>query len=255
VRDLVYPPVILGVRALFRALGLRFTIEGVENFPREGGAILASNHVSYLDFACCGLAALRVDRRVRFLCKESVFRHPVSGPLMRGMHHIPVDRDAGSGAFREGVRMLRAGEFVGIFPEATISRSFTVKEMKSGAVTMAAVAGVPVVPMAVWGAQRLYTKGQPRDWSRGKAVTVLVGESWVPERREDHAAVVLRLREAVSDLVGRAQRTYPDAPSGDEDRWWIPAHLGGSAPTPEEEAEMDEREVRERQAPPDRPES
>ena len=54
VRDVVYPPVILLARGLFAALGLRFSIEGTHNVPRQGGAVLASNHVSYLDFAFVG---------------------------------------------------------------------------------------------------------------------------------------------------------------------------------------------------------
>lgn len=239
----MYPPVVLLARGLFRALGLRITIEGVEHLPRTGGALLASNHVSYLDFAFCGLPAQRVGRYIRFMCKESVFSHPVGGPLLRGMHHIPVDRAAGLGAFREAVRQLKEGELVGVFPEATISRSFTVKELKSGSVRMAAAAGVPLVPMAVWGGQRLYTKGRPGDWSRGKAITVLVGEPWTVGRRDDHVEATVELSRRMTALLDRAQATYPDSPRAEDDRWWLPAHLGGTAPTPQEAAALDAGEA------------
>ena len=182
-RDLVYPPVILAARGLFAALGLRFTIEGAEHLPRSGGAVVASNHVSYLDFTFVGFGAREAGRLVRFMAKESVFRHPVSGPLMRGMRHIPVDRAAGSAAFRGAMSALKAGELVGVFPEATISRSFELKEFKAGAARMAQAAGVPLIPMATWGGQRIYTKGRKPDPTRGRAVTLAVGASAARRRK------------------------------------------------------------------------
>ncbi|MPZ96714.1 MAG: 1-acyl-sn-glycerol-3-phosphate acyltransferase, partial [Propionibacteriales bacterium] len=122
---------------MFRALGLKIKVTGAEHIPRTGGAVLASNHVSYLDFIFAGFAAQPSKRLVRFMAKEPIFAHRVSGPLMRGMHHIPVDREAGAASYAAALRALRAGEVVGVFPEATISRSFTVKEIKSGALRLA----------------------------------------------------------------------------------------------------------------------
>ncbi len=247
--ELVYPPVILLARTVFASLGLKFTIEGAENIPRTGGAVLASNHVGYLDFTFCGLAAQPSKRLVRFMAKDAVFRHRVSGPLMRGMHHIPVDRDAGSAAFREAIRALKAGEVVGVFPEATISRSFTIKPIKNGAVRMAAATATPLVPMAVWGSQRVWTKGRPRDFTgRGKAITMAVGEPWVPGKREDPAEHTALLAKRMSELIDHLQRTYPQSPTGPDDTWWLPAHLGGTAPTPAEAAALDAAEAAERAA-------
>jgi 1-acyl-sn-glycerol-3-phosphate acyltransferase len=246
VSDLVYPPVVLLTRAVFAGLGLRFTVEGAHHLPRTGGAVIASNHVSYLDFTFVGYGARPSGRLVRFMAKESVFRHRVSGPLMRGMHHIPVDRAAGSGAFREALAALKAGEVVGVFPEATISRSFQLKEFKPGAVRMAQAAGVPIVPCIVWGGQRIYTKGRPKDFrGRGKAVTVTFGEALHPAKRDDTVQVTAELVRRMTAMLDHAQRTYPDAPAGDDDRWWLPASLGGTAPTPQEAAALDagDREV------------
>src|SRR5674476_655805 len=141
----VYTPVIWIARGLFAAQGLKFTITGAKNIPTSGGAVLMSNHLSYFDFAYAGLAAVPSRRLVRFMAKDDVFRHKISGPLMRGMHHIPVDRTAGAASFRAAVSALKAGEIVGVFPEATISRSFELKGFKSGAVRMAQAAGVPIV--------------------------------------------------------------------------------------------------------------
>ena len=94
--EIVYPPVIGFAKTMFRVLDLKIQVDGAEHVPSTGGAVLASNHVSYLDFTFVGYGARANGRLVRFMAKESVFRHPVSGPLMRGMHHIPVDRSAGS---------------------------------------------------------------------------------------------------------------------------------------------------------------
>ena len=107
---------------------------GQENIPTEGGAIIAINHVGYLDFALAGTALLPSKRYVRFMAKKEIFDNKIAGPLMRGMHHISVDRSAGSSSFVAAMRALRSGEFIGIFPEGTISVSFEIKEIKSGAV-------------------------------------------------------------------------------------------------------------------------
>ncbi|TVT21408.1 1-acyl-sn-glycerol-3-phosphate acyltransferase, partial [Amycolatopsis rhizosphaerae] len=174
--EVVYPPVVLFAKTMFRVLDLKLRVEGGEQVPRTGGAVIACNHVSYLDFIFCGLGAQPAGRLVRFMAKQEVFNHPVSGPLMRGMRHIPVDRKAGKASYDEAVARLRAGEVVGVFPEATISPSFTVAELKSGAVRMAAQAGVPLIPMAVWGGQRLWTKGRPRTLTkRHVPITILLG--------------------------------------------------------------------------------
>ncbi len=248
--DLLYPPVIQAGRVFFTALGLRFTIAGTEFLPRTGGAVLASNHVSYLDFTFLGWAARRQRRLVRFMAKDAVFRHWLSGPLMRGMHHIPVDRAAGTQAFRDGVAALKSGEVIGVFPEATISRSFMLKELKPGAARMAQTTQCPIVPAAVWGGQRIYTKGRPRDWHRGKAITVMLGEPLLPAKRDDTVEVMAELGRRISALLDQAQRTYPDQPSSPDDRWWLPAALGGTAPTPEEAAELDRLERQSDRRPP-----
>ena len=130
-----------------------------------------------MDFTYAGLAAQPAKRLVRFMAKKEVFDHRISGPLMRGMHHIPVDREAGSASFREALTALKNGEIVGVFPEATISRSFELKEFKAGAVRMAAAARVPLLPAVIWGSQRVWTKDHPKQLGRTKTpITVRVGE-------------------------------------------------------------------------------
>ncbi|SCG59245.1 lysophospholipid acyltransferase family protein [Micromonospora inositola] len=240
--ELVYPPVIAAAKTMFRVLDLRLTVAGGHHVPRTGGAVMASNHVSYLDFIFCGYGAHESRRLVRFMAKHEVFAHKVSGPLMRGMKHIPVNRRAGAGSYNTAVDALRRGEVVGVFPEATISRSFLVKELKNGAARMSQEAGVPLLPVALWGTQRLWTKGRPRTLTRRHTpITILVGEPMDPAAYPDAGTMTAELKGRLSALVDRAQREYPDGPAGADDTWWQPVHLGGTAPTLEEAAELDRR--------------
>lgn len=247
VAEIVYPPVIALARAVFAMQGLRFTMRGTGNVPRSGGAVMAINHVGYMDFTYAGLAARPSGRLVRFMAKQEVFDHKVAGPLMRGMHHIPVDRDAGAGSFRNAVQALRDGEVVGVFPEATISRSFELKDFKAGAARMAAEAGVPLLPTVIWGSQRVWTKGRPKRLGRTNVpISVSVGEPVEVEPAADAVAVTAELRSRMERLLHTAQEAYPDRPAGPEDGWWQPARLGGSAPTPDEAVVLDRNERRER---------
>lgn len=231
--EIVYSTAIGAARGLFKALDLRFDIAGTENIPKQGGAVMVSNHIGYLDFVFAGLSARPAKRLVRFMAKESVFRHRVSGPFMRAMKHIPVDRSAGVDAYQHAVGALRDGEIIGVFPEATISQSFTLKKFKTGAARMAQEAGVPLLPVALWGTQRIWTKGRKRDFGRHHfPITIRVGEQLTPGADESVAGVTERVRERMQDLLENAQRAYPATPRDREDSWWLPAHLGGTAPLP-----------------------
>jgi 1-acyl-sn-glycerol-3-phosphate acyltransferase len=217
--------------ALFRVLGLRRTVQGTEHVPAEGGAVLAISHFSYLDFALAEWAVWRDRRRyTRFLATAASFRHPVAGPLMRSMGHIPVHRDAGAGALDAAVDALRRGEVVGVFPESRVSASFTLLPFKTGAVRMAAAAGVPVVPCVIWGSHRVMTRSHPTSlWrSRRTPVTIVLGEPVHvgPDEQPEVATEVLRAR--MVQLLEQAMDGYPDVPG--PGAWWAPAHRGGGAP-------------------------
>lgn len=237
-REWAYRAVIRIALTLFRVLGFRFDVRGVENVPASGGAVLASNHVSYFDFMYVGyMAHLRGRRLVRFMAKQAVFAHRVSGPLMRAMKHIPVDRAAGAAAYVHAVEALRAGELVGVFPESTISRSYVPRPLKSGAARMALEAGVPLIPVVTWGAHRVWTVGRRPVWQRGVAVSIWVDEP-IDIRPDDTAATLTdRLAVRLRELVDKVLSEYPDAPGGDD--WWLPHHVGGSAPTPAEAAKAE----------------
>ena len=228
--ELVYPPVIALFKGLWKGLDIQFKFEGQENLPRKGGAVLASNHVSYLDFALIGTGALHLKRYIRFMAKKGAFDNKIAGPLLRGMKHISVDRDNGGASFVAALRALRDGEIVGIFPEATISTSFEIKSMKSGAVRLAMGAGVPVIPVVIWGSQRIWTKGQPKNFSRKSIpIHITYGEPMRFAKDADLEASETLLRNKMIEMLYKVQSEYPDSHVGEA---WAPQRLGGTAPAP-----------------------
>ncbi|MGH2748049.1 MAG: lysophospholipid acyltransferase family protein [Actinomycetota bacterium] len=243
----VYRPVIGLALTVFKSMGWKVTTSGVEHIPAHGGAVIATNHVGYLDFVFVGYAARERKRLVRFMAKKEVFDHRVAGPLMRGMKHIPADRFGDtSRAIELSVEACRRGEIVGMFPEGTISPSFIPRAGKTGAARIAIDAGVPLIPGAVWGTQRILTKGRPKNFERGVTLTVDIGEP-VPCRGEDEPATITeRLMERIAEMVQAAEKGYPQNPDRPAGEWWLPAHLGGGAPTLEEADEIAARDRAER---------
>ncbi|WP_460934171.1 lysophospholipid acyltransferase family protein [Phycicoccus ginsengisoli] len=242
-RDLTYRLVIAACHGLFRALGLRIEVVGARRIPRTGPVVLAANHSSFLDFMVVGLAGTRRGRLVRFMAKQAVFDAPVSGRLMRGMHHIAVDRAHGAVAGRHALRALWAGEAVGVYPEATIGRAFVVKDradVKRGAAYLALATGAPLVPVAHWGVHRVLTVGGRWSLRRGTAVTVLVGEPLVPRPGEDAESLTDRWHATLVEMVEHLLDTYPQAPAELSAAWWWPASRGGAAPATQEGRLLDE---------------
>ena len=237
----VYGTVIQLARLVWRAQGLKFTVTGVENLPRTGGAVVAINHTSYFDFTFAGLPAYKqhLGRKVRFMAKKEVFDNKVTGPIMRSLRHIEVDRDSGADSFEQACRALKEGELVGVYPEATISRSFEIKGFKSGAARMAVAADVPIVPHIVWGAQRIWTKGHPRKMWRPKVpISIAVGEPIMPTLPPTELTALLHSR--MQHLLEQVQDAYGPYPPGE---FWVPHRLGGGAPTLGEANQMDAEEA------------
>ncbi|HEX9888596.1 MAG TPA: lysophospholipid acyltransferase family protein, partial [Nitriliruptorales bacterium] len=162
----VYRTIVSTCMGIFRLRNWDVRVTGGEHVPAAGPAVIATNHIGYVDFIFVGAAVhfTHPGRLVRFAAKQETFDHAVSGPLMRAMKHIPVDRTGNATAsIDHAVELLEQGELVGMFPEATVSQSFVPLPGKTGTVRMAQRAGVPIVPGAVWGSHRLFPKGRPRD--------------------------------------------------------------------------------------------
>ena len=166
---------------IVRAAGTTITFEGLENIPVRGGAVVAINHTSYADFLPAALGVRARKRRMRFMIKAEMQDVRIVNFLIRHTKTIPVNRTAGSQAYAEAVRLLSAGELVGVYPEATISRAFVLKDFKSGGARMALEASVPIIPCIVWGAHRVWTKDHPKQLRRNKIpVTVRFGRPILP---------------------------------------------------------------------------
>lgn len=224
-----------------RLVGTRITYQGLENIPRSGGAVVAINHTSYIDFLPAGLATRRRRRRIRYMLKAEMRDVRAVDFVIRHTGAIPVNRQAGAGAYTEAVAALRAGELVGVYPEATISRSFELKDFKTGAARMALEAQVPIIPMIIWGIHRMWTKDHPKRLGRNKIpITVRVCEPVPPVGMV--ADVDAALRAEMTLNLHQVQEAYPH-PAG---AFWVPRRLGGSAPTPEEANRMDQAELAER---------
>lgn len=224
-------------RTAVRATGTRITYRGLGNIPARGGAVVAINHTSYVDFLPAALAAMYARRRMRFMIKAEMQDVMLVNFLITRSGTIPVDRRAGGDAYPVAVERLRAGELVGVYPEATISRSFELKEFKTGAARMALDAQVPIIPLIVWGVHRIWTKDHPKMLGRKKfPVTVAIGTPLTARPSVDHT--MSELRNAMQTLLYEVQESYPH-PSG---AYWVPRRLGGSAPSPEEALRRDEAE-------------
>jgi 1-acyl-sn-glycerol-3-phosphate acyltransferase len=230
----------------FRATGVERSVDGLEHIPQQGPAIIASNHIGYLDFAFVMLGPPRPRRTVQFLARGDLFDRPFTGAALRALRQIPVDEHGDPKAAMDAAkRALAAGELVGLHPEGTVNPTFLPLRAKSGAVRLAQATGAPIIPCAVWGSQRLLTKWRPPSWpQRGIPVRVRYGAPFVPGEGPASAstrALMARIAGLVDDLIA-----LDDAPDG---AWWVPAERGGAAPRFEDikdrlDAQVDERRDR-----------
>ncbi|HEY2501569.1 MAG TPA: lysophospholipid acyltransferase family protein [Mycobacterium sp.] len=221
--------------------GTKFTFHGVENIPQRGGAILAQNHTSYLDWLPPLLAARERGRRMYFMIKAEMADVKAVNYVIKHARLIPVDRRTGHDAFDVAVRRLREGELIGMHPEATISRNFELREFKTGAARMALDAQVPVIPIIVWGAHRIWPKDHPKKVFRNQVpITVAAGRPLPPKGTPEQLNV--SLRNAMNELLYRVQAGYPHR----DGEYWVPRRLGGSAPSQEDSRAIRLSELQER---------
>lgn len=186
----------------------RFDISGVESIPRTGPAILVANHRSYFDPIVVAMAAAKVGRTIRFLGKKEVLDAPVVGTLARAIGTIRVDRGSGSSTpLDQAARALEAGEVVALMPQGTIPRGleFFDPELRGrpGAARLAKATGAPVVPIGLWGTERVW----PRKSKVPRLVTInppnvraRVGEPLTGLKGSD-AAVTKRIMAAITGLL------------------------------------------------------
>ncbi|MBP2633957.1 MAG: plsC [Firmicutes bacterium] len=142
--------------AIFR-YGFRCKVVGSDNIPKQGGVIIAANHLSLWDPP---LAATFVPRYIHFMAKEELFKIPILGYIIRKLHSFPVRRGASDrAAIRTAITLLNDGHCLGLFPEGTRSKTGTIRKAEPGLALIALKAGVPVVPTAVIGTNKIMSKG------------------------------------------------------------------------------------------------
>lgn len=216
----------------------RFSIEGTDRIPAEGPAIVVANHRSYFDPLALGVAFARRGRPVRFLGKKEVFDAPVVGPLARALGGIRVERGSGSDEpLAAAALALEAGQVVAIMPQGTIPRgpAFFDPELKGrwGAARLAAMTKAPVIPVGLWGTERVWPRSErlPRFWNVldpplvtirvGPPVPNLTGRSPAADTKRIMAAIMAQLpaeaRERREPTAEELRLTYPPGWSGDPD--------------------------------------
>ncbi len=232
--DPVYRIVNAAGRAALWSLGLDVQWTGAEHLPTSGPAIIAATHASYPDFVFIERAAVSRGRYVRFMTRHDVWNIRAVRPLMDNMQHLPVNREAPVHAYLRARRLLNAGEAIGGFPEAGISFSYPVRPLMRGFLALAQETGAPVVPLAVWGSQRLFSVGEPppaSDWTRKRRVDLAFGPRLYVEKGDDLTERTHELGHELTRLLEGVQQLPHHRPRPGEVAAWYPAHLGGHAPT------------------------
>lgn len=226
-------------RALLRALDLTVRTSGQEHVPRTGPVVLAANHVSFPDFLFVGQGLLG-RRLVRFMCRADIWDTRLPGkPVGRGMEamrHIPVDRAAPAAAYLRGRALLCDGEAVCVFPEGGISTAYVVRALMPGAVALARETGAPLVPVSVWGSQRIWAQKRtpdaplPRpDLTRGRLVDVRFHAPLPVPADADLTETTQALGQRLHEGLEALQHLPEHRPRPGEHAPWYPAHLGGHA--------------------------
>ena len=240
----------LAARSIFRVPVIP---SGLENLPTDQeirgldrkvvpgkGAVVAITHFGYLDFAFAELLMWRkLKVHMRFLVTKKAAKKSFVKAVCDWCEHVVVDRADGAAAYAESVEKLRGGDYLAVLPEAGVSRSFTVRELKTGAVRMAAEAGVPIIPVSVWGGHRMMTRGHGLSFKSvwKTPVRMHVGEMIRLEGDVDVARETARLQEELQAGIDRCIDSYP-VPA-EPGAWWMPRSRGGSAMALEEQRVLD----------------
>jgi putative phosphoserine phosphatase/1-acylglycerol-3-phosphate O-acyltransferase len=212
----------------------RFVVQGIEHIPSRGPAILVGNHRSYFDVTAMAIAVARSGRTVRFLGKKEVFDAPVVGQIARALGGIRVDRGTGSDEpLAQAAEALAAGQLVAMMPQGTIPRgpAFFDPVLKGrwGAARLAAISRAPVVPVGLWGTERVWPRASrvPAIWNivDPPLVSVRVGAA-VPLKYRSADADTRRIMAAIVDLLPAEARATHEPTAEELARTYPPGYRG-----------------------------
>ncbi len=198
-------------------------VNGLDNIPSEGPAIVAANHRSYFDITVMAIVMAKAGRPVRFLGKAEIFDMPVVGEIASALGGIRVDRGSGStGPLDAALRSLAAGEVVGLMPQGTIPRGpeFFEPELtgRPGVARLAKGSGAPVIPVGLWGTELVWPRSAkaPRVSLTGRpTVTAALGPAVTGVGWGDEASDTRLVMDAILDLLPDEARERR-APTDDE---------------------------------------
>ncbi|GAA1469663.1 1-acyl-sn-glycerol-3-phosphate acyltransferase [Microbacterium thalassium] len=186
----------------------KLEISGGEKLPREGAFVLAPNHASEMDPILVAWAVWRMGRAPRFMAKESLFRIPVLGWVLRASGMIPVARATSASAAKQtmtaATELTEHGRGVIVYPEGSLTRDPELWPMrgKTGAVRLALAGDIPVVPLAHWGVQQILPRyGKLSLWPPRKRVRISVGDPVDLSDFADRAAQPAALVEATERVM------------------------------------------------------
>jgi 1-acyl-sn-glycerol-3-phosphate acyltransferase len=196
----------------------QWTIDGLEHIPAEGPAILAINHIAYLDPFAAAFIVDKAHRRARFLAKSELFQDKRIGWVLKGADQIEVKRGTRDApvALDAAYAALARGELVVVFPEGTVTRNPDLVPMaaKSGAARLALRTGAPLIPCAVWGTANVWPKGAKKRWTPGQRIMVRIGPPTAVAREGDNPEawreVGGRLMTTIGELLSEIRPMVPD---------------------------------------------
>ena len=200
------------------AAWFRWSIEGLENIPKDGAALLAFNHIAFLDPLAAAYAVDRAGRKPRFLAKSELFQDKRINWILRGAGQIEVKRGTPEApmALDKAVDALNRGEIVVVFPEGTITTDPELHPMaaKTGIVRLSLLTDVPVIPAAVWGTANVWPKGFAPSWRPRQDLCVRIGEPMRVEgdieNPDTWAAAGRQVMDAIGVLVASLRPAVPD---------------------------------------------
>lgn len=204
------------------ALWFNWSFEGKEHVPREGPLLVAANHISYLDPLAHGLFLWRLGRRPRYLAKAELFRVRGLGTALRGMKQIPVERGTGDPRpLAQAEEALAEGEAVVVYPEGTVTDDPQHLPMqgKTGIVRLSLATGIPVTPVAVWGAQHVWQKSGPGSLKFGRPIWLKAGAAIDLSRFAERSGDIEGLREATDAVMQELRRLVLDLRGRYPKRW------------------------------------